>query len=145
MKRTDPNIYQSLAAFRLALRRFLAFSRAASSAAGVTPEQYQVMLVIKADASGAVMMRDLAEQMLLKPHGAVQMVDRLVGNGLVERHDSPTDGRIVLVSLTAKGSAVLEQLASQHAVALLEHQPLLVETLKQLRELGRGQRNEAAD
>lgn len=138
MAPVDPTVYESLAAFRLALRRFLAFSDAATGAAGVTAQQYQALLVIKTRPEGAVMIRDVADQMLLQPNGAVQMVDRLVTGGLVERRHSPTDGRSVLVSLTAKGAAVLEHLAAQHVRELLEQEPLLAEALRRLRQIGRG-------
>ena len=134
----DPSVYKGLAAFRLALRRFLAFSEAATAAAGVTAQQYQALLVIKTHAAGAYMIRDFAEQMLLQPHGAVQMIDRLALGGLVVRSHSPTDGRSVLVSLTAKGSALLEHLAAQHVKELLEQEPLLAESLRRLRQIGRG-------
>ena len=44
MTTVDPSVYEGLAAFRLALRRFLAFSEAATGAAGVTAQQYQALL-----------------------------------------------------------------------------------------------------
>jgi DNA-binding MarR family transcriptional regulator len=140
MKKIDFSVYEGLAAFRLALRRFLAFSENATAAAGVTSQQYQALLVIRTHPAGAVMIRDFAEQMLLQPNGAVQMVDRLVASGLVERSHSPTDGRSVLASLTAKGSAVLEDLAAQHVKELLAQEPLLADSLKQLRAMGRSAR-----
>ena len=58
--------------------------------------------------AGAIMIREFADQMLLQHHGAVQMIDRLVAGGLVQRSYSSTDGRSVLVSLSAKGTALLE-------------------------------------
>jgi len=134
----DPSVYDGLAAFRLALRRFLAFSETATAASGVTAQQYQALLVIKTNAGGPIMIRDFAEQMLLQPHGAVQMIDRLAAGGLAARSHSPTDGRSVLVSLTAKGAAVLEHLAAQHVKELLEQEPLLAESLRRLRKIGRG-------
>ena len=133
----DPSVYEGLAAFRLALRRFLAFSETATGAAGVTAQQYQALLVDQDASAGAIMIREFADQMLLQPHGAVQMVDRLVAGGLVERSHSPTDGRSVLVSLTAKGAALLERLAVQHVEELLEQEPLLAESLRRLRQIGR--------
>ena len=108
----DASLYEGLAGFRYALRRFLAFSEAVTSAAGVTSQQYQALLVIKIGPGGATMIKDLADQMLLQHHGAVQLIDRLVRAGLVERRHSPTDGRSVLVAMTAKGESLLEQLAS---------------------------------
>jgi DNA-binding MarR family transcriptional regulator len=142
MKSIDPSIYGNLAAFRLALRRFLAFSEAAAAAAGVTAQQYQALLVIKTQSEGHVMIRDVADQMLLQHNGAVQMIDRLVAGGLVERNQSPTDGRSVLVSLTEKGLATLEQLAVQHVKELLWQEPLLAESLRRLRQIGRGMAQE---
>lgn len=129
--------YEGLAAFRYALRQFLAFSEAVTQALGVTPQQYQALLVIKTQSRGEVMIRVLAERMLLQHNGAVQLVDRLVSAGLVERKHSPIDARSVLVALTAKGSKLLEQLASNHINELLEHEPLLAESLKRLRRMER--------
>ncbi len=133
----DPSVYEGLAAFRLALRRFLAFSDAATGAAGVTAQQYQALLAIKTHPAGAVMIRQFADQMLLQHHGAVQMVDRLVASGLVQRSHSPTDGRSVLVTLTAKGVALLKHLALQHVEELQKQEPLLAESLRRLRQIGR--------
>jgi DNA-binding MarR family transcriptional regulator len=140
MTAEDRKTYESLAAFRFALRKFLAFSEAATQAAGVTAQQYQVLLVVRAEPSGAIMMRDLAEQMLLQPNGAVQMVNRLVNLNLVQRHKSPVDGRSVLVSLTAIGSELVDRLASQHVTELQEQEPLLVEALNHLLQIGRMRR-----
>ncbi len=138
MAQIDPSLYENLAAFRLALRRFLSFSEAATGAAGVTAQQYQALLVIKTHADGQVMIREIADQMLLQHNGAVQLIDRLVAGGWVARRQSPTDGRIVHVSLTAKGAAVLEDLAALHLKALLGQEPLLAESLRRLRRIGRG-------
>lgn len=130
-------LYEGLSGFRFALRRFLAFSEAVSGEAGVTPQQYQALLEIKTHPEGAIMVRDLAERMLLKPNGAVQMVDRLVNAELVTRKSSPTDRRSVLVSLTDKGEALLDLLANNHIKELLRREPLLAESLKRLRRLGK--------
>ena len=138
MEPIGQDVYEGLAAFRRALRRFLAFSEAATAAEGVTAQQYQGLLVVKAHKGGPIMIRDFAEQMLLQPHGAVQMIDRLVASGFVERNNSPTDGRSVLVSLTDRGEEVLERLAAQHVNELLEQEPLLAESLRRLRAIGRG-------
>ena len=138
MRQVDPSVYEGLAAFRLALRRFLAFSETAAAAAGVTSQQYQALLVVKTHSAGGIMIRDFADQMFLQPHGAVQMIDRLAAAGLVERSHSPTDGRSVLVSLTSKGSAMLAELAGQHVNELLAREPLLAELLMRLRAIGRG-------
>ena len=133
----DQGLYEGLADLRYALRQFLAFSEAATAAEGVTAQQYQAMLVVKADPAGAVTIGDLAGRMLLKHHGAVQLVDRLVSAGLVERRRSTADRRVVLVALTAGGANQLERLASHHAHELLKHEPLLAESLRRLGAIGR--------
>jgi DNA-binding MarR family transcriptional regulator len=133
----DAGLYEGLAGFRYALRRFLASSEAMTRAAGVTPQQYQALLVIKTAPDGAVMIKDLADQMLLQHNGAVQLIDRLAHAGLVERRQSSTDGRSVLVVMTAKGAGLLEHLASNHVKELLRHEPLLAESLRRLRQVVR--------
>ncbi len=133
----DHSQYEGLAAFRYTLRKFLAFSEAVTQAMGVTPQQYQALLVIKTQPRGEVMIRVLAEQLLLQHNGAVQLIDRLVDAGLVERKHSRVDARSVLVRMTAKGSKLLEHLAVNHINELLEHEPLLEESLRQLRGMER--------
>ena len=44
--------YEALAAFRYALRRFVAFSETEAKAAGLTPRQHQALLAIKGTPSG---------------------------------------------------------------------------------------------
>jgi DNA-binding MarR family transcriptional regulator len=133
--RADLTYYESLAEFRLVLRRFLAFSEAETREAGVTSVQYQAMLAIKTYPGGTMMIRDLAEQMLLQHHGAVQLVDRLARAALVTRVPSPTDRRGVLVGLTPDGEALLERLAALHRRELLRHERLLADSLRRLREI----------
>jgi len=133
----DPQVYESLASFRRALRLFLAFSETATQAVGVTSQQYQALLVIKTHPNGELMVKELADQMLLQHHGAVQLVNRLALANLIERKPSPIDGRSVLVSMTAKGATLLEQLAANHIKELLRHEPLLADSLKRLRQIHR--------
>lgn len=133
--RLEQTEYEGLAGFRLALRRFLAFSEAASREAGLTPGQYQALLVIKTHPTGTIMIRDLADQLLLQHHGAVQLVDRLARAGLVSRRHSSNDRRTVLVGLTAKGGALLARLVTANRKELLRHEPLLAESLKRLRQI----------
>ena len=91
----DLERFKGLSGFRHALRRFLAASEAISRAAGVTQQQYQVMLAIKATDRGEITMKDLAESLLLTPHAAVQLVDRLTKAGFAERRQSQEDRRVV--------------------------------------------------
>lgn len=130
-----PGIFEGLAGVRLAMRRFLSFSEAAVSEAGVTSQQYQALLVIKVAPQGQIMLRELAREMLIQHNGAVQLVDRLEAAGLCRRIPSVSDKRSVLVGLTEHGERVVEVLARRHLGAMLENEPLLVESLARLRRL----------
>ena len=136
--RGEQLMYESLARFRFALRQFLAFSEATTSKAGVTPQQYQALLVVQTPISGGeVTIRDVADQLLLQHHGGVQLIDRLVAMGLVERRRSELDRRKVIVSMTEQGIALLRRLASAHRDELLKQEPLLAESLARLRQIAR--------
>ena len=130
----DAECFESLAGFRSSLRRFLAASEAISRQAGVTPQQYQAMLAIKTRPAANMAIKDLAEQLLLTHHAAVQMIDRLSKAGLARREASTSDRRLVLLKLTTKGEALLDQLAERHLEVMLRHEPQLSAALKDLRK-----------
>jgi DNA-binding MarR family transcriptional regulator len=130
--RGEPD-YQNLARFRFAIRQFLSHSDSISRTAGITSQQYQTMLAIRARENAEVGIKELAEDMLLLPHGAVQIVNRLETIDLVQRRKSENDGRKVLVSLTSRGKRMVKRLAAAHEVELRRHEPLLVESLGHLR------------
>jgi DNA-binding MarR family transcriptional regulator len=127
--------YKSLAAFRAVLRQFLAFSDGATKAAGVTSHQYQAMLIVGASESGAVTVGELAGEMLIRPNGAVQMVNRLEALGMMTRSSSSEDRRQVLIRLTPEGARVLQTLATLHTRELIAHRKLLTDSLQRLKRL----------
>ena len=129
----DPESYDILEGFRLALRRFLAASEVISKAAGVTQQQYQALLAIKTWPDGGMTIGDLADQLLLTHHAAVQLVDRMTKAGVAERSPSPTDRRSVHVRLTPSGEAMVAGLAEQHLREVLRQEPQLARSLRRLR------------
>jgi DNA-binding MarR family transcriptional regulator len=130
-----PSHFERLANFRRGMRQFLASSEVIARDRGVTTQQYQAMLEIKAKSGGEVSVGDLAEGMLMQHHSAVQLADRLQEAGLVTRRRAPTDARSVLLALTPKGNAVVSQLAAEHLRELRRCEPLLASSLKQLRRI----------
>lgn len=111
--------YKALAAFRHALRLFLAFSESAAREAGLTPQQHQALLAIKGHPSGGlVSIGDLAAQLLIRHNSAVELVSRLVGAGLVEKVANADDRRQVIVVLTDEAEAVLDLLSASHLTEL---------------------------
>jgi DNA-binding MarR family transcriptional regulator len=111
--------YAMLAAFRYKLRRFLAFSEKAAEGVGLTQQQYQALLAVRAHPGpGLISITELAREMLIRHHSAVGMVDRLEELGMVRRVPAPDDRRKVGLRLTASGLRVFERLASTHRAEL---------------------------
>jgi DNA-binding MarR family transcriptional regulator len=107
--------YRSLAAFRTELRRFLAFSERAARAAGLTPQQHQVLLAVRGHAGPEpASVSDVAEALLVKRHSATELVGRAAEAGLVVRTEDPDDARRTLVVLTPAGEEVLAALSDLH-------------------------------
>jgi DNA-binding MarR family transcriptional regulator len=130
----DLDQLRPLAGIRHAMRRFLAASEAISKAAGITQQQYQAMLAIAAGGE-AMTISDLADELLLTHHAAVQLVDRLSKAGLAERSPSAADRRRVELMLTPIGAGLLESLAGQHLEEMLKREPELSASLRRLRRL----------
>lgn len=123
--------YEALAGIRYELRRFFHFSEQAASTSGITPQQHQVLLAIRAS-GGEMLVGALAEYLLLKPHSASEHVDRLVKLGLVQRAGGLSDRRQVAVALTAEGRAILASLSVSHRDELRRIRPLLTRLIEEL-------------
>jgi len=123
--------YAALAAFRRSLREFVHFSETAARAAGLTPQQHQALLAIRGSAN-VLTVGDLAASLQLRPHSALELVDRLAAAHLVERRPGETDRRRVEVSLTAGAESLLADLSAAHLAELRHRRALLGELLAQL-------------
>ena len=118
--------YESLAALRHALRRFLNFSQEAAGESGLTPQQHQALLAIKGfPGRDYVSVAELAERLQLRHHSAVGLVDRLVRTRLLRRTSSAADRRRVELRLTPRGEKVIERFSAVHLQELREFGPEL--------------------
>ncbi len=125
--------YRALAEFRYELRRFMHFSEQAARAAGLEPQQHQLLLALKGmperkDTS----VGELAERLQIQHHSTVELVNRMVERGLLERRRDESDQRRVLVALTPYGEEVLKKLSLLHRMELRTTGPALVKALKGL-------------
>src|SRR5580765_1044539 len=78
--------YRALAEFRYHIRRYLDFSDKAAKAAGIEPKQHQLLLAIRGlSQNGAPPVGTLAEQLRLRHHSAVELINRAERNDLVAR------------------------------------------------------------
>lgn len=74
---------------------------------GLTVSQYTALSFLESHAQ--ISNAQLAERSLISPQSANEMVKLMEHKGWVERHPDPTHGRIVRLSLTATGQALLDQ------------------------------------
>lgn len=129
----NPIDFETLAAFRYQIRKFLRFSKDLLSSEDLTPDQYQALLAIHAaNSSGRLSIRDLAEQLQVRHHSTVGVVDQLVAREVVIRQVAPDDRRKILLTLTEKGEALIARLAPPHQQELSRLSPALIETLQRL-------------
>ncbi|MGH7766964.1 MAG: MarR family winged helix-turn-helix transcriptional regulator [Candidatus Binatia bacterium] len=122
--------YQAMAQLRYEVRRFLRFSENVARAAGLEPQQHQLLLAVKGlppDKRPTISV--LAERMQLQHHSAVELIDRLALRGFVRRYRSRTDRRQVFVRLTESGEEVLRKLSLHHLHEYKSIGPALVQVL----------------
>lgn len=132
MKDISHRQMRALAEFRHQIRRFLHFSEEAAKAAGVEPQQHQLMLAIKAAEPEPAGIGFLAERLLLRHHSVVGLVDRLEQAGLAKRVRSEADRRSAHVVLTPKGANSLHALSRHHRQELKSAIPGLIESLTEI-------------
>lgn len=122
--------YRSIALFRHQLRRFLAFSEAAAAAAGLPAQQHQALLVVaghpgpEAPTVGAV-----AQQLIIAPHTAAELVARMVAAGLLVKTQARNDGRRQELALTPAAADLLQKLTTAHLRELEELRRALVQAV----------------
>ncbi len=125
--------YQALAEFRYQIRRFVHFSEKAAREAGVEPQHHQLMLALKGKPDREeARIAYLAERLQIQHHSAVELVDRLVGKGLITRSRGDQDRREVHVQLTPHGERVLAELTVYTRAELRSAAPALVAALRKL-------------
>jgi DNA-binding MarR family transcriptional regulator len=100
-----------------AARRLHHGSTAQLSPLGLTNAQARVLRIV-ASSGCPLRMADIAGRLGVVPRSVTTMVDGVETAGLIVRATDPCDRRSVLVSLTARGHALLERLeAARRATA----------------------------
>jgi DNA-binding MarR family transcriptional regulator len=122
----DQSDYQRLAEFRYQLRSFLRFSERAASKMGLRPQQHQALLAIKGTPGEHVTIGILAERLGIRHNSTVELIDRLIMNGLVGRRHNPRDRREVLIGLTNRAERILAKLSLAHRNEVRKLAPLLM-------------------
>jgi DNA-binding MarR family transcriptional regulator len=102
------NPYASAARFRAELRRFLRESEDCSREHGLTPRQHLLLLQVAGAPDRTTTVTELVTTLALTQSAVTELVQRAEAAGLVQRAPSPTDGRVVHLTLTPEGEARLE-------------------------------------
>jgi DNA-binding MarR family transcriptional regulator len=96
---------QRVAAFRVALRAFQRGTERVARGAGLTPQWYLLLLLVKGSEQGdeQATVSELARRMELAQSTVTELVNRAERVGLVRRSASNLDGRVANVALTEEG------------------------------------------
>jgi DNA-binding MarR family transcriptional regulator len=122
----------ALAYLRRSIRTFLAFSERVSREAGLGPEEYHALLVIRSAGVDGVTTAHLAAELMLGPRATLDLVERLRRAVLVERVRDAADRRRVLVVLSASGRTLSTRLIGRHLLEVRRNAPRLVGILSSL-------------
>src|SRR5438270_1896763 len=118
------------------MRKFLNFSkRTLAAEARLTPEQYEVLLALKAfSRSTGLTITELSVRLQVKHHTVVSLIDKLEDLKLVHRMPGVADRRHVYVRLTPAGSRTLAKVAALHREEMRRRSPEMIEVLLRLRK-----------
>ena len=97
--------YVRVARFRSALRRFLRKTERVARDCGLTPQRYQLLLMIKGadDGSERSTVTELSAKLQLAQSTVTELVGRAEAAGLLLREGSTDDRRVGYLRLTAEG------------------------------------------
>jgi DNA-binding MarR family transcriptional regulator len=104
----------------------------------------QLKVVMLLSARGSASGQELAAGLGVGLGTVTGLVDRLIAQGLVSRHEDPHDRRVRRVELTPAGAALVEDINNagfQHLRRIISH--LDTETLRMLEHVGRAIRDVA--
>lgn len=76
----------------------------------VSPEQYNVLRILRGQKGSPVNMRDIQERMLARNSNTTRLIDKLLVKNHVTREICPVNRRKMEILITAKGLSLLEEL-----------------------------------
>jgi DNA-binding MarR family transcriptional regulator len=88
---------------------------------GLTLQAYEVLAHLSESPHRQARMSDLAALVVLSPSGLTRLIDKLAGEGLVERTRCGSDARVVYATLTDKGFERLQQAYPVHLRGVRQH------------------------
>lgn len=102
---------------------------------GVTPQQYNVMRILRGSHPKKLMLNDIASRMIDKNSNATRLVEKLRQKDLVTRDQCPGNRRQVDIAITEKGLALLADIDTETDNWLKTFKGLTLNECKNLNEL----------
>jgi DNA-binding MarR family transcriptional regulator len=126
---TKPD-YVAIAHFRTALRAFDSAAEEAARAAGLTPQRYLLLLLVKGAPDGGerATVNDLAARLRVEPHTVTGAASRAEEAGLVVRERCDEDRRRTWIRLTPEG----ERRLAKAVAALQARRDTLLEAIEEI-------------
>jgi DNA-binding MarR family transcriptional regulator len=105
------------AELRASLRRFLRSSEQSARRAGLTPQRYQLLLMIRGapDGSQRATISELTRRLQMAQSTVTELVQRAQEIGLVEREPSTIGARVAKLRVTAEGERRLTRALTELA------------------------------
>lgn len=103
--------------------------------AGLSPEQYNVLRILRGAGPDGLACREIAERMITRDPDITRLLDRLENRHLVTRSREETDRRVVKTRITDEGLRILREL--DEPIHQLHRRQLRHVPARRLRLLGR--------
>jgi DNA-binding MarR family transcriptional regulator len=112
---------------------------------GLTFARYEALVLLAFSREGRLSMGKIGQRLMVHPTSVTNIVQRLVGQGLVQRAPNPADGRGMLASITPRGREVMDAATQDLVAARFSLGALTTDELEQLFTLLRKVRVAAGD
>ena len=112
-ERTWRHLLQAAALFRIIAKKMGSDAEQVNADKAmnrITINQARIFWYIFESANQEIRIKSLAHDLNVSSAAVSQVVDRLVSAGLLHREPDPTDRRAVILSIAAKGHALLEEI-----------------------------------
>ena len=111
----NKSVYSDLLQVRSTLRAFLKWSESEAKKVGLTPSQHQLLLAVKGHLdTKSPTIKDISNYLLTKHNSVVELINRSVTAGLLEKIKDSEDSRVTRLRLTKLGDQKLTSLSQLH-------------------------------
>ena len=87
---------------------------------GISPQQYNILKIVKG-AGQPIKVQTIKDRMIERAPNATRLMDKLCAKKLIKRIPCPDDRRVVHIEITNSGLKLLEEIAKNFKVDLLEN------------------------